>query len=551
MDASIRPAQRAPTRRQRGISLLSVLLALIVSSLVAAATLNATRIDRKHAAGTTEATILDNLRAATNAAIYEQVVGLQAGNPLTKNGVTVAPAMVGGVLTWQPSVADLTGMGYLPPGWTRTTSSLNGAAYAVSFSRIPAGCVPASCSIEGQVLINGAINEGAPAGDFDSISIGPILTRMGADAGFSLPPTKANITGVGNTWSMPNPVAGTPAGVVAVRVGTASAGFSQFVRINDSRDPNLQGNLTVAGNLGIGGTSSFGGAVNINNSPLTFTDAAGNTCVQILSGGTVNINCTGALNSKTGKFSDGAGQTNIGPGTVSTTGAINAGAAITATDLITGSRLRPSASYMPGAACSDANALAGNAKVTGLVLCSGGIWRSINTQASAGTSCSPDGSFATEDGVALICKGGKWVPLSTFTLVGTGGAACSVAGATALDTATGGTLLCRANAGGGSMLWYRMQDMTGNMQFVNAVEATDSLVVTKPSCGRTGAYVGQPAIVVVPKSEGSADATFARYAIDNGGSWTVYLRDTSGGILAGTGAGGSAVAIAQTYCYYP
>ena len=30
-----------------------------------------------------------------------------------------------------------------------------------------------------------------------------------------------------------------PAGVVAVRVGTASAGFSQFVRVSDARDPNL------------------------------------------------------------------------------------------------------------------------------------------------------------------------------------------------------------------------------------------------------------------------------------------------------------------------
>ena len=94
--------------------------------------------------------------------------------------------------------------------------------------------------------LRGPIRSG-PA-DSDGAVIGPILARIGADSGVSLPMDPAHIQGFGNTWSLDNPVPGQPAGVVAVRVGTASSGFGQFVRIGDTRDPSLQGNLTVAGN---------------------------------------------------------------------------------------------------------------------------------------------------------------------------------------------------------------------------------------------------------------------------------------------------------------
>jgi len=52
-------------------------------------------------------------------------------------------------------------------------------------------------------------------------------------------------------------------------------------------------------------------------------------------------------------------------------------------------------------------------------------------------------------------------------------------------------------------------------------------------------------------AEGSSDASFSRYAVDNGSSWTVFLRDSAGAVLQGTSASGSATVIAQSYCYYP
>lgn len=533
-------------RNQRGNALVFALLGLVLAALTAVTTMRAQRIQQKHDAGAAEATILDNLRNAANAAIFDQVVTLQAGGALARQGVTVAPSTVGADLVWAPTIAQLTAMGYLPPGWSATRSTLNGAAYSVSLQRVPTGCAPSACGIEGHIVVNGAITDSVTAGRVDGVVVGPILTRIGADSGVSLQPSSSAITGFGNTWTMSNPVAGTPAGVVAVRIGTASAGFSQFVRIGDTRDPDLQGNLTAVGNLTIGGTSTLKGNVSIQNASFNMTAADGTTCVQILPSGTVNISCAGALNAKTGAFTDAAGNTtSITPGAISTTGDITT-ANLEASGKVGANRLLPTGSYTPGATCTDNNALAGNSIGSGLVLCSAGAWRAIVTQSTAGQACSPNGVFAQQDGVALVCVVGAYVPLTKFTSTGTAGDVCSGLGLVALDAATNVQLLCHANPNGsGTALWYRLNDLVGNMQFIGSYIVTDSQSVPKPACAFTAGYAGVPALQITPSAEGSSDGSFNRYALDQGTTWTVYLRDSSGAALGG------AHAVAQSYCNYP
>jgi hypothetical protein len=449
--------RRVSPAHQRGNALVFALLGLTITAIVAASTLQARRVQQKRDAGTAEATVLDNLRNAVNSAIYEQVVTLQAGAALTKNGVSVAPATVGADLVWQPTVADLAAMGYLPQGWTTSSSSLNEAPYAIRFQRVPTGCAPTSCGVEGRIVLAGPIRDTNVVGQVDSVVIGPILMRIGADSGVSLQASPTQITGFGNTWSAPNPVAGTPPGIVAVRVGTASAGFSQFVRINDSRDPNLQGNLSVSGNAKLGGALDVGGVTTLHDA-LSVKDASGNDCVQLLPDGTVNIRCSGQLNAKAGTFSDGAGNTSsITPTGISTTGDVSAGGRVGGQILnasATGTANTSCAGYQDGDVVKDA-------ATDGTVLsCRGGVWRRPGLgQATVGSACGIDGAMAVDVSArGLICRSGQWrqlndrvtsvVAMATFSGTGAGFVAAPACGAGGTPEVTVTPLETGADYGG-------------------------------------------------------------------------------------------------------
>ncbi len=583
---------------QRGNMLVIALLGLLITAIAAVGALQVRRAEQKRAAGMAEASVLEALRNGLNAAIFEQIIALQQGNPLVKSGVSVAPAVVSGELVWQPTTVQLAAMTYLPPGWAASESTVASAPYVMTFKRVPAGCVAASCGIEGYVAIAGAIRDAAGGGVMDGVTIGAILAKIGADAGVSLPTAANQITGFNETWSAPNPLPAT-AGVVAVRVGTASAGFSEFVRIADPRDPNLAGNLTVAKALNIGGNAQFAGNVGVAgtlgvtgattlkadttlaNATLNVTRADGTNCVQLQPGGTITVSCDGALNARTAVVaSDISAGGAIAAASLTTTGNV------TAAGSLAGNRIRPTGSYVPGSACSATNEVAGNASGTGLVLCAAGAWRAIVTQAAAGEGCAPEGAIAQADGAGLLCRGGTYAPLATFLRRGTLGAACTEPAATAVDLASGATVIClrgawravvpQANSGSmctesgaialdsgtgtavlcratqsGTAMWYRLLDLTSSLQWIASVEALDGQVIVKPSCGSSAGYTGTAALILTPMAEGSSDASFSRYAVDNGSSWTVFLRDSAGAVLQGTSASGSATVIAQSYCYYP
>src|ERR1700757_1614016 len=266
---------------QRGNAVVFALLGLLISALGAVGVIQGSRLQAKHEAGNGEATILDNLRTAANNAILEGMGLILSGAAISKGGVTVTPVDVDGELVWRPTVPQLVAMGYLPAGWSATTSTLNNAPYAIAFNRVPAGCVAAACNIEGHIVLAGPIRSGGS--DSAGAVIGPILARIGADSGVSLPVDPTLIQGFGKTWSLDNPVPGRPAGVVAIRVGTASSVFGRFVRIGDTRDPSLLGNLAVAGRtlLGDGTTrSEFRSALQIDAQPVELRDASGAACVS-------------------------------------------------------------------------------------------------------------------------------------------------------------------------------------------------------------------------------------------------------------------------------
>ena len=260
--------------KQRGNALIWALLGLIISGLGSVAYVRHQQFEFKARTGQAEASVLSSLSKASHLAISEHMLQIQLGNPISKtvdtDTITIIPSVISGESVWHLSIHELRRMGYLPAGWNTSNSAINGAPYSISFRRTPVGCLPSQCNIEGAVVLEGAIADPA-SGHSDATIIGAILTHIGVDAAVSLPHNSHHLSGYGpgGTWSMPNPVVGNPAGVVAVRVGTAASAYTPFVRIGDLRDPRLAGNLTALGNLSIGGSGSLQGELSVNGNITT------------------------------------------------------------------------------------------------------------------------------------------------------------------------------------------------------------------------------------------------------------------------------------------
>jgi hypothetical protein len=513
-------------RTQRGNALVFALLGLILTGLTAAAVLQNKSLELKGEIGRAEASVLDKLRTAANNAILDFMLDIQAGRTLSKPSpnlpgtvVTIVPTGAGADLVWRLSPQQLAAMGYLPGNWNATTSSLNGAPYDISWRRRP-GCATDTCDIEGQVVLMGPVRgPGDPPGTMDGVVIGPILTHFGVDGGVSLLTSPGRITGFdGDFWDLPNPVPGTPAGVVAVRFGTASNLMSRFVRRGDTRDPNLAGPLTVEG------LSTLNGGANVKGA-LQVVDAEGKACVTLGPDGNVVFTCNGRLSATRAAFTDGTGNTTTVNGTEVTTTGRMTGGNLVATDSVAGQRL-----VLPdvaeGAVCGgSAGPIAGSEYAGlaggGLAFCSEGRWMGINRFRQAGSACS-----AAEEGAA------------------------------ATDLANRQGLICRNGT------YLRTSALLSNFVLVQTLEiqvTTGPVVVDKPLCPVSGGTTApDPLIILTANSEdaptevtstgaGASTITLAgisRYAVDNGDTWTVHLqRSSNGTVLPG-------LLIASVYCFY-
>ena len=557
MPSHHRPGSRpAAVARQRGNALIFALLGLLVSALGAAGVIQGARLQARHEAGNGEATILDNLRGATNNAIFEAMGQIQNGASVVKNGVTIAPVTVAGELVWRPAIADLVAMGYLPPGWAATASTLNNAPYGIEFRRVPAGCAAAACNIEGHVVLEGPIRTGAES---DGAVIGPILARIGADSGVSLPTDPARITGFGNTWRLDNPVPGQPAGVVAVRVGTASSGYGQFVRIGDTRDPNLLGNLTVAGNtlFGDGSThSEFRSTLQVDAQPVSVRNAGGSDCVRLRPDGVVDILCNGALSATSGVFRDASGHAT----TIAGTGLATAGSVAADGGLVTAAMTAFGADDPNAIAVKAGDLFVRNPAGTALLrvaangdvaagndLVAAGALRArtltLSDSVAEGDACSPGQVAMMAAGGLATCQGSAFRATSRYASLG---AACAAAGLTAVDPVSSDSLVCRggyyaSQSGLTSSRVYMAGFAVHHGDYVAAAAALPN------GCPATAGPVAPEAtIFLLPQtdSETVGNPVLNRNAQWTGQGWTISLTD-------GTGAPTNSNVVAEVYCLYP
>ncbi len=549
----------ATDRRQRGNALVFALLGLLISALGAAGVIEGNRLQARHEAGNGEATILDNLRVAVNNAIFDGLGPIQDGAAFSKNGVTITPIEVDGQLVWQPRVLQLAAMGYLPAGWTATTSTLNDAPYAIAFSRVPAGCVAAACNIEGHVVLMGPIHERTGGSDSDGAVIGPILARIGSDSGVSLPMDPAQIQGFGNTWTLANPVAGQPAGVVAVRVGTASSAFGQFVRIGDTRDPNLQGKLSVAGDTLFGNgatTSEFRSALQVDAQPLELRDASGTACVRLRPDGVVDILCNGSLSAATGVFQDTSGNVT----TIAATGLVTSGSVAADGGLSTSAMTAFGASdpqalvvkagdlFVRNPAGTALLRVAANGDVTAGndLVATGAVTAqrlTLSATVNEGDACTAGQVAMMTTGGLATCQGTTFRATARYASLGAG---CASPGLLAVDAATADALICRGG-------YYASQSgLTSSRVYMAgfAVHHGDFIAVATAlpnGCPATASPAApQATIFLLPQTDAETvgNPVLNRNATWTGQGWSISLTD-------GTGAATTSDVVAEVYCLYP
>ena len=547
-------------RQERGNALILALLALVVTGLAAATALQARHIDAKRASGLAEASVLEALRNAAQAAVYEHLTAIQQGQPFEKSGTVVTPASETGELTWSPTVAQLRDMGYLPSEWSATRSTLNDGPYRITFHRIPAGCLPAACDVQGMVVLGAPVLDVGRTAAVDGVLIGPILTRAGADGGVSLATAPGMISGFHGTWYATNPLPGNPAGVVAMRFGTQTGGFSQFLRVGDLRDPSLRGNLSAEGDLSIGGSVQVSGlSTFIGDSNFQGGIRVGpqlEPCITGTVAGVITVGCAGRINAKAAAFDDDTGNRSlIDPegaffsGRVVATGGIRAGLGriFEPTDPraihIEGNELNIQSSEGLLASFQRGNVVVRNSVITKFL--------SFEDAAEEGASCRVEGALenssqygATVDGVLAACIAGRW--LSAFR-IGQAGQRCQLEGASATDSIDGQSLICRHG------IYVRTNALLSSFVLVGTVGLQFSggpIHVPKPDCPSSGGVAAVPLIVLTPNSEdapgipGPTISGINRFAFDVGAEWEVHLeKSVDYSELSGR-------LIASIYCFF-
>jgi hypothetical protein len=428
---------------QAGALMVEVSLALILASLAAYGAVREMVRTKAMEVAMTDADSLALYRQALQDYVDENYGALQFGTTITKNAVTLNAGTAAGQ-TLQPTVANLRDMGYLSAGFSDLTLVVDGASYRNVIERQPAGCVTNACNIVGLAYLSAPVR---PRGstNADSVALGHMLSRIGGLGGVSLETSPGTITGAGAAWSWVNPVAGTPAGVFGARFGFGSSVFSGYVRMNDTRNPNLQGSLTVANNittntLTVTGATTISGALNstddITARNITATqamNATGQIRSQAAVGASDTVACLRAALESGGNILSRAANcvtrvqiSNSGVSVNNTAGtprinldgtngllSVNTTLGVQnigldgATGRVSAQRLRPTTSATRDTACVDTDDLAADVDGSGTVLvCKSGVWRSPGLiVASVSTACTTLGMLArTSSDQALICR---------------------------------------------------------------------------------------------------------------------------------------------------
>lgn len=547
-------ARSFPSRRaQRGFGIVSALLALVIGAVVAMGQIEGVRVERQTKSGALQGELVNLIKAAYNDYAMENYPALQGNLPVSKNGFTLAPGSAFGQ-SMSPRVEDLVNMGYLSPGTNSQSLLGEGGVYRAVFRQEPVGCVGVACNIPGTLYIDQPILvRGTP--EMNGIAVGSLIEKVGGDALVALNTNPAQLIAI-NGANVANPVAGNPPGVVGARVGFGASGFGRFLVMNDPRNPNFQGDVTVAGTVA-GGTVTA--SVIVGGSVGAGTGATGCRLGEILGSGEVLSRSAACvrrawIDGATGQVgvADAAGVTRVlldsTTGDITSrdaTGAVRSGFTYQGANSVAfadnvrntadTAGLRPDGTVYGQQLQNNANTA--GIRSDGTVFGNMGQFNSIQLLASAaiGSACAnPNAAVWGTVGTSpllLKCEGGVWQPANGVS-VSIAGAACAVPDQQAV-TASGVGLICQ----GGQ--WMRTTDRMGRFAIAETRIVSHGTVVPKPSCGSGGL----PRIYAIPQSIDSSSLYANFLATDNGPSWTSTITENAGAPLPGS-------AIAQVGCFY-
>jgi prepilin-type N-terminal cleavage/methylation domain-containing protein len=202
-------------------------------------------------------------------------------------------AIPGVVDEYHPMVAELTALGYMPPGFDAT--KLPGGDMSTTISLIPAGCAAiniADCNLYWFTVASKPFLQSN--GVADEAGAGRVVSEIGTQSGYSHIETPGFITGYNNGWgpSVVNPTG--LAGIVAVQGGYGASELAQYLRIDGgnamtadfhggSHDLTGVNNATVSQLLHVQGLQqndqslTVGSFVQPSSNPAQLA-AAGNAC---------------------------------------------------------------------------------------------------------------------------------------------------------------------------------------------------------------------------------------------------------------------------------
>jgi prepilin-type N-terminal cleavage/methylation domain-containing protein len=366
---------------------------------------------------------------------------------------------------YAPTIAELRAMGHLPASFPLNAPSKQ--SFAIRITAI--SCPGASCQLATLGYSTTPYDvRGSTRYDLSAT----VATALGGYGGTSYINNETRLRGP--LFDVPNPVAAT-GGIVGFYSYLDTTIYNQFVRINDTRDPNLQGNLTVLGgitsNNAVGATPvGFAACLRASMDStgkvfaraadcvarltidpatadvLSIADAAGTQRMSLsqagvllaknaagttkvkLDGSTGDIQTFGT-NGTSGFTQDGAGlvkgvgdtlqaRTRVGAGD---DGSGNPLGSIESDGSVKAQRLILSGTFTRYTACTDAGAVARDvAKAAAWLVCSGGQWQPMpaTEYAAAGGACTSPGVVVQENangGRGLYCtSGGTLVPVASI-----------------------------------------------------------------------------------------------------------------------------------------
>lgn len=386
--------------RAGGFALLELVLAITISAILAVY-LNA------EIAGQEEESI------ARGGGVYLKTVAsaLERYTYLNWDNLSAGTSVAGTANPLSPTIPELIAMQRLNTGFPVAMPTRQ----LVRIDIARTGCPGVSCQLTSTVCTTTPVRSfGTGPTRFD-LSYAMLDEQKGS-GGQSRQGDGANIRGA--ALNIPNPN-GNIEGIVCGSSFVDTGLWSQFVRIRDTRDPDLQGPLTVAGDVAAKQKLTVGDCINMDGT-VAGGGRAGFACTDrddLPAGYTGGVRSVDVVGNKNVLVSGAPAAFTGSNGNYAllTTDNGAGSAEIRTSGRTAGDRLTPLGAYVPGTACNaaDEGSIAKNASATGLVVCESSIWTTMRKSGVVGQPCSPDGAVGTSPGgLALYCQSGIWTLLA-------------------------------------------------------------------------------------------------------------------------------------------